>query len=111
MRLRFLELRVSPAESPGSYRLFAASSFHGEAETVSAIASSTPPLETLSSLLEQPRALGDLRTLGRALFESLFRDDICMLFENTLGEVLARDDLILRIVLRIEPPELADLPW
>jgi hypothetical protein len=37
--------------------------------------------------------------------------DIALLFNRALGETIGRDDLGLRLRLRINPPELAALPW
>lgn len=111
MDFRFFELRVSPRETPGSYVLFAVSSHHGDGEAISTFAPAAPPVETLSSLLNRPRTLEELHTLGTTLFENIFAGDVGRIFRNALNEVLSVDGLILRIVLRIEPPELAVLPW
>lgn len=112
MESRFFELRVSQTGRLGKYNLFGASSVCGEGETLSAIIEPEAlPFETLSSLLDQPQTLQDLRTLGTALFESLFSGKAGRVFQSTLDEVLLSDDRTLRMVLRIEPPELAVLPW
>lgn len=51
-----------------------------------------------------------LADLGRSLFAALFTEDIAAVFRSSLG--LARgQDKGLRVRLRMEPPELAALPW
>jgi hypothetical protein len=53
----------------------------------------------------------DLKALDTVLYHCLFVDDIALLFNRALGETIGRDDLGLRLRLRINPPELAALPW
>lgn len=68
-------------------------------------------LETVSGLLERPVSLEDLQSLGGRLCDLLLTGRVRILFDAALGEVLAQEDLTLRLVLRIDPPELSVLPW
>jgi hypothetical protein len=47
---------------------------------------------------------------GQALFDALFRGDVRVLY-NTSRYQAAEEDKLLRLKLRIEPQELAVLPW
>ncbi len=45
------------------------------------------------------------------LYQSLFAGEIGMLLNRALVETIGKDELGLRLRLRINPPELAALPW
>jgi hypothetical protein len=51
-----------------------------------------------------------VRDFGQALFEALFTPDVRSCYDGSLGEA-ARQGRGLRLKLRIQPPELAALPW
>jgi len=52
------------------------------------------------------------RELGEKLFESVFRGTLLACFKSSLDEVRKKDDIGLRIKLRLQDvPELADIPW
>lgn len=53
----------------------------------------------------------NLQALGAALYQCLFAGEIGMLFNRALGETIGNEALGLRLRLRINPPELAALPW
>ncbi|HBL26663.1 MAG TPA: hypothetical protein DD490_07500 [Acidobacteria bacterium] len=111
MEFRSLELTISATGSPAAYRIAAASDRQGHTEELRAFAPSAPPVETLAALLARPVLLSELKASGSALFELLFSGKVGGLFRSALGEALAQEDRGLRIVLRIEPPELTVLPW
>jgi hypothetical protein len=50
------------------------------------------------------------RKLGQELFEALITDDIRALYVAS-GQRAHEDEHVLRLVLRVHPPELARLPW
>jgi hypothetical protein len=52
-----------------------------------------------------------LKKFGQSLFSSLFSGEIGILYQRALGQVYADDNAGVRIRLRIEPPDLAALPW
>jgi CHASE2 domain-containing sensor protein len=52
-----------------------------------------------------------LNELGASLFDALFPESIGTLYQRALGQVYADDSAGVRIRLRIEPPEIAALPW
>jgi CHASE2 domain-containing sensor protein len=52
-----------------------------------------------------------LSELGGTLFNALCADSIGTLYQRALGQVLNDDFAGVRIRLRIEPPEIAALPW
>ncbi len=66
-----------------------------------------------SSAVARRGATGDeqpVQQLGRRLFDALVTDDIHALYVTSVQR--AREDgAVLRLVLRIRPPELARLPW
>lgn len=51
-----------------------------------------------------------VQRLGRRLFDALVSDDVRALFVAS-AQHAREDDAVLRLVLRIRPPELARLPW
>lgn len=53
---------------------------------------------------------GFLVNFGCRLFDGLFAEDIAVLYRASLGQARGQDKG-LRVRLRIEPPELAALPW
>jgi hypothetical protein len=50
------------------------------------------------------------RDFGRRLFDALFADEVGILYDSSRHQAAA-EGKILRLKLRIEPPELAFLPW
>ncbi|MGH3976638.1 MAG: CHAT domain-containing protein, partial [Pseudonocardiaceae bacterium] len=51
-----------------------------------------------------------VRELGQQLFKALIADDVRVLYEDSKRRARA-DGCVLRLVLRVRPPELARLPW
>lgn len=108
MAFRLCELLVMDG-GPEGYRLAANAPSQGR--TSARVAPDLPPVATLSSLLERPTSAAELREIGTRLFASLFVDGVGRLIDRVLGEILADNQLFLRLVLRIDPPALAVLPW
>jgi len=54
-----------------------------------------------------------LREFGSEIFRAVFRDseDVARKFTSSLDNIRSQQGLGLRLVLRVEPPELAMLPW
>jgi hypothetical protein len=50
------------------------------------------------------------REFGRGLFDALFADEVGILYDSSRHQAAA-EGKVLRLKLRIEPPELAFLPW
>jgi len=111
MRYLTFDLTISATGTPYEY-LLAAQSPQGEPNARTNIAFDTAPLANwLKQLAEQTLAPQEAQALGTALYECLFVGEINLVFQRALGETLGRDDLGLRLRLRINPPELAALPW
>lgn len=106
-----LELFVTDAGRPVAYKVVASSPGEGQAVAVVEIDATAPPLDGLIDLPERPTYEGELRTAGTALFEKLFVGDVRTLFDRVLGRVAGRGAAGLDLILRIDPPELAVLPW
>ncbi|MGH8910852.1 MAG: CHAT domain-containing protein [Egibacteraceae bacterium] len=70
-----------------------------------AVLASSAIVRRIPTLDEQP-----VQQLGRALFDALFTDDVRALFGASYQQA-RQQDADLRLVLRIQPPELARLPW
>jgi len=114
MRYQTFDLTVSATGTPHEYLLSAQTSRHGETHApikISIVASAAPVADLLTKLANNKISSTDLQTLGKQLYESLFAGEINLLLNRALGETIGRDDLGLRLRLRINPPELAALPW
>lgn len=112
MRYHTFDLTVSATGAPHEYLLAAESSTQGEAAGRTKIDPSSAPLaELLASLGYGTISAANLQTLGAALYQSLFAGEIGMLLNRALGETIGNEVLGLRLRLRINPPELAALPW
>ncbi|MGH7453278.1 MAG: CHAT domain-containing protein, partial [bacterium] len=112
MRYHTFDLTVSATGAPHEYLLSAQSSTQGEAGGRTKI---DPSSALLADLFAQ---FGDgtisstnLQALGATFYQSLFAGEIGMLFNRALGETLGNEALGLRLRLRLNPPELAALPW
>jgi len=111
MRYQTFDLTISATGAPREY-LLAVQSTQGEPSARTKIEFDAAPLANwLQQLAEHTLAPQDLQALGVALYECLFVGEIHLVFQRALGETLGRDDLGLRLRLRINPPELAALPW
>lgn len=111
MRYHTFDLTITATGTPYEY-LLAAQSPQGEPSGRTKIAFDAAPLaDWLKQLAEQTLSPQDLQALGTALYECLFVGEINLVFQRALGETLGRDDLGLRLRLRLNPPELAALPW
>jgi hypothetical protein len=111
MRPRTFELSVTAAGTPGSYRVAATSDSQGDGVATVSFDPAAAGLDTVSELLKRPVSLQDLQVLGSRLFDVLFSGTLRNLFYTALGEVLGQEELVLRLILRIDPPELSVLPW
>ena len=67
--------------------------------------------DLLAQLGDSTISSANLQALGVTLYQSLFIGEIGMLLNRALGETIGNDALGLRLRLRINPPELAALPW
>lgn len=111
MEVKTLEISVEPVGAPGSYRIVAQHPRFDRAEARMKVFPNRHLTSDLASLQRRPTTVEELEEIGRVLFGFLFQGSVYSHFLRALGEVQARDDLALRLVLRIEPPELAALPW
>ncbi|MCI0690804.1 CHAT domain-containing protein [candidate division KSB1 bacterium] len=112
MRYHTFDLTVSVTGVPHEYLLSAQSSTQGEAAGRTKIDPSSAPLaDLLASLGNATISSANLQALGAALYQSLFAGEIGMLLNRALGETIGNEALGLRLRLRINPPELAALPW
>jgi hypothetical protein len=103
-------LLISAGES-GSYPVTIVSSPCGEARGILALDPGSVEIqEMLARIEEMDTDVGLLLSFGQRLFDSLFDGDI----EDALRDSLGRMNVLgkgLRLRLRIDPPELANLPW
>jgi len=114
MRYHTFDLTVSATGAPHDYLLAAQTSGLGETHEPikTQIDASAAPLADLLAQLAYHKILSTgLQQLGKKLYETLFAGEINLLINRALGETMGRDDLGLRLRLRINPPELATLPW
>ena len=113
MRYNTFDLEISAAGAPREYLISAKSSSQGEAPLCKIqIDTGSAPLSDLLPKFEQETLSSpDLHSLGMMLYQALFVGEIHSLFNRALGETLGREDLGLRLRLRINPPELSVLPW
>ena len=83
----------------------------GDARGVCQLDPARPDLQAALRRLENGSGDGAFLTnFGRRLFEALFAGDILSLFRGSLGQARGQGKA-LRVRLRLEPPELAALPW
>jgi hypothetical protein len=112
MRYHLFDLAISATSQPFAYQLFAQSSTQGEAAAPTTFDAGAPPLATwLQQLADENISASELQALGLALYQALFVGDINLLWQRAFGETLAQDEIGLRLRLRINPAELAALPW
>ncbi len=112
MRYHTFDVTVSATGAPHEYLLAAESSTQGEAAGRTNIDPSSAPLaDLLAALGYGTISSANLQTLGATLYQSLFAGEIGMLLNRALGETIGNEALGLRLRLRINPPELAALPW
>jgi CHASE2 domain-containing sensor protein len=94
------------------YRLHAEGEGHGQAKEEVQIDAREPGLRAqLRRLAERDTDRTVLEALGTALFDRLFVGDVRRCFDRSYGDVAEDPSLGLRLRLRIEPAELAALPW
>jgi len=112
MQHHTFDITVSAAGTPHEYLLSAQSSTQGEANGRTTINIGAAQLAELLAQLESDNTTpANLQALGATLYQSLFVGEIGMLLNRALGETIGNDDLGLRLRLRLNPPELAALPW
>jgi CHASE2 domain-containing sensor protein len=110
MKYYDLDIRIG-SQVQDHYPVLAESESMGEAKGMLPLASA----EALrTKVTEFGRAEFDEKALiglGASLFDALFAESIGSLYQRALGQVLADNSAGVRIRLRIEPPEIAALPW
>jgi len=114
MLYQTFDLTISAAEAPHEYLLSAQTSHHGEtqAPVKTQITVNAETVTNLFGRLEENKiSPAELQTLGTRLYQSLFVGEINLLLNRALGETVGHDDCGLRLRLRLNPPELAALPW
>lgn len=112
MRYQTFDLTISATGTPHKYLLSAQSSSQGEAAGRTTINVGAAPLAELLAPLESDNTTtANLQALGAVLYQSFFAGEIGMLLNRALGETIGNEALGLRLRLRINPPELAALPW
>jgi CHASE2 domain-containing sensor protein len=103
------------ARTETGYPLRAACGAQGEARDVASLDASVDPLLTLLGALGRGETqAADLVRCGTFLYGAVFRaptGDLEALFERSFGGLRDRQSEGLRIRLRLEPPQIAGLPW
>jgi len=103
-------LLISPGEA-GSYPVTVVSSPGGEARGALTLDPGSDETQRVLARIEEGETDEEfLLSFGRHLFDSLFAGDV----EDALRDSLGRVNVLgtgLRLRLRIDPPELASLPW
>jgi len=111
MRYRNFELRVRRRDASG-YLVLAEAQERWEAEGPLGLdLAQSEVRDALRRLIARQTDRKFLLDLGNRLHRAIFSDPIRQLFERSFGEIEGEPNLGLRIVLRIEPPELTILPW
>lgn len=105
-----LELLVTATGNPQVYQVAASSASQGHAVHLISLAHLSEELKDIPSLLERPTTANELRALGTKLFDTLLTKDILLLYGRILGG-LSEQDRGVRLLLRMEAPELTVLPW
>jgi len=114
MRYQTFDLTAAATGAPGEYLLSAQTSRHGETQTpIKTVIDlgAAPVPDWRGKLADNMMSPVEAQAFGAWLYHSLFRGDLNLLLNRALGETISRDDLGLRLRLRLSPPELAALPW
>ncbi len=83
----------------------------GQAEARTRLRADEPPIVAgLKALEAATLDLRAVQAMGERLFAALLPDEVSKLYFATLGRI-DRSGRILRLRLRIEPPDLKSLPW
>jgi CHASE2 domain-containing sensor protein len=111
MRYRNFDLRIWALDG-GRYRLEAEAEGHGQATAEARLDPHDAELEArLRRLAARETDEETLEALGAALFDRLFVGEVRRRFDSSFGDVEGEGDAGLRLRLRIEPAEVAALPW
>ena len=108
MATQNLDIAVTRTAASRSYRVSADSSAHGQAEVSASV---SDEVLALAGIFDRATDEFELEAAGAQLFEFLFGGSTGALFNSALGQVLSDGDSALRLRLRIDPPDLALLPW
>ncbi|MDM8553538.1 CHAT domain-containing protein [Desulfococcaceae bacterium HSG7] len=96
----------------GSYPLLVKSELFGEARSLLNLDPFCAEIQEKLKRLESRETDKDfLKRFGTDLFKYIFKDEIATIFQQSYGYVLGEADTGLRVRLRIQPPEIAILPW
>lgn len=102
-----LELLISDVKQPGGYRVTATTRQAGEANGTLALDPQAPEIRSALEAIAHGNTTDDLlHQFGRRLFEALIAGPIANLYNRSQAPGTP-----LRLRLRIEPPEIAALPW
>lgn len=111
MRYRNFDLRIWALDS-GRYRLEAEAEGHGQATAEARLDPHDAELEVrLRRLAARETDEETLEALGADLFDRLFVGEVRRRFDSSFGDVEGEGNAGLRLRLRIEPAEVAALPW
>jgi CHAT domain-containing protein len=105
-----LELLMTTTGRPQIYQVAASSASQGHAVNLVSLAYLSEELKDIPALRDRPTNADELRALGTRLFETLLAGDIRFLYERLLGG-LSEKARGLRLLLRMDAPELTVLPW
>jgi len=105
-----LEILIGQKYDQG-YSITVIQSPSGDANTISPLNPQDPELQEALAAL----AMGDtdhnfLIELGHYLFNAIFHEDVLTCYRESLSAINAQGKA-LRLLLRIEPPELTIIPW
>jgi hypothetical protein len=109
----YLEFELAIGHGDGhTVPLAVLSSPAGQAQETMRVPFSDRDLEDLHGALASPSAGQEesCRAFGRKLFDALFTGQVRLLYDESLHLAAQRGEA-LRLKLRIDPSELADLPW
>lgn len=106
------DFTILPAQEPGKYLIYVDSQTQGQITSSIALDRGSGEFNAWLETVDN-RSIGQaqLKDFGVFLFEALFHGEVQQLWERSLGEVLQQPECGLRLRLRIEPRELAALPW
>jgi len=105
------ELLVGVSRQPGGYPVTIITGQAGETSSTLLLDPNAPEIQTVLKVIAERSTTDDLlRQFGRRLFDALLADPIGDLYRQSLG-LAQGSGKRLRLRLRLEPPEIAALPW
>lgn len=112
MHYQNFDLTLLQGLKQNRYLIYAASPTQGETTVHMSLEIASSKMRSWLDKIDGEQAtLTQLKAFGAELFEKVLTSEVKQLLDRSLGEILPQPESGLRIRLRLEPPELATLPW